>query len=101
MHQTGIDLVMKRARQAIPELVTPRTIRFPERLRVRIAADAERCGRSFDAQVVAILRRHYGEDVDLAPAPEQIIEYARGSLRGLSSSEVRKLTSRLEEPDEE
>jgi hypothetical protein len=30
--------------------VTPRTIRFPARLRTRIVVDAERCGRSFDAQ---------------------------------------------------
>jgi maleylacetate reductase len=37
----------------------------------------------------------------LAPAPEQIIEYARGSPQGLSPSEARKLTGRLEEPDEE
>jgi hypothetical protein len=40
---------------------TARTIRFPKRLRDRIAADAERCGRSFEAQVLAILRRHFGE----------------------------------------
>jgi hypothetical protein len=92
---------MKRARQNAPDLVTPRTIRFPERLRLRIAADAERCGRSFDAQVVAILRRHYGEDVDLAPAPDQVIAYARGSLQGLSAPEIRKLTRRLDEPDDE
>jgi hypothetical protein len=92
---------MTRARRAIADLVTPRTIRFPERLRMRLAADAERCGRSFDAQVIAILRRHYGEDVDLAPAPDQIIAYARGSLQGLPAAEIRKLTRRLADPDEE
>ncbi len=42
-----------------------RTVRFPASLKQRIAADAERCGRSFEAQVLAILRRHYGEDVDI------------------------------------
>ena len=81
-------------------MVTPRTIRFPEALRLRIAADAERCGRSFDAQVVAILRRHYGEDVDIAPAPEQVLALARGSLEGLSASEIRRLTRRLREDDD-
>ena len=90
---------MKAARKS-PELVSPRTIRFPDALRVRIAADAERCGRSFDAQVVAILRRHYGDDVDLAPAPDQILGYARASFGDLSAAEVRKLMRRLSESDD-
>jgi hypothetical protein len=55
------------------EHTTARTIRFPGRLRERIGDDAARCGRSFEAQVLAILRRHYGEDVDIAPAPASII----------------------------
>jgi hypothetical protein len=42
-----------------------RTIRFPSKLREKIAADAKRCGRSFNRQVIALLRRHYGEDVDI------------------------------------
>jgi hypothetical protein len=42
-----------------------RTIRFPSKLREKIAADAKRCGRSFAGQVIALLRRHYGEDVDI------------------------------------
>jgi hypothetical protein len=91
---------MKPARSRAPGLVTPRTIRFPERLRQRVIADSERCGRSFDAQVIAILRRHYGEDVDLAPSPDQILEHARGSLLGLSAAEVKTLTRKLEDGDE-
>lgn len=82
-----------------PQLRTGRTIRFPEPLRARIALDAERCGRSFEAQVVALLRRHYGEDVDIAPPPEAILELAVGSLAGLSDDERRELTRRLTERD--
>jgi hypothetical protein len=100
-HQRGIIVVMKPARRPQPALVTARTIRFPESLRARLGADAERCGRSFDAQVIAILRRHYGEDVDLAPAADQILEFAHGSLAGLSPSEVRNLTRRLRAPNAE
>jgi hypothetical protein len=77
-----------------------RTIRFPARVRERIAADAERCGRSFEAQVVAILRRHYGEDVDIAPAPDTVLSLARGSLTGMSREERRLVTRRLREDDE-
>ena len=87
-------MVMKATRRAAPVL-TPRTIRFPARLRARIMADADRCGRSFDAQVVAILRRHYGEDVDISPAPEAVLALARGSLQGLSAVETRRVTRRL------
>lgn len=92
---------MKSARRlATATPVTPRTIRFPERLRARIVVDAERCGRSFDAHVVAILRRHYGEDVDIAPSPDAILRLARGSLDGLSPAEARNATRRLVERDE-
>jgi len=99
-HQSGINLVMKPARHPRPSIVTARTIRFPEPLRARIAADAERCGRSFDAQVIAILRQHYGEDVDLAPPPADVLALARASLRGLSATETARLTRRLEADDE-
>lgn len=75
--------------------VTPRTVRFPSRLRSLIAADADRCGRSFEAQVLAILRRHYGEDVDIAPAADGILSLARGSLAGLSPDDVAVVTRRL------
>ncbi|MEO7329574.1 MAG: hypothetical protein ABI193_13425 [Minicystis sp.] len=76
-------------------------IRFPTRLRERIAADAERCGRSFEAQVVAILRRHFGEDVDIAPAPSTVLALARGSFAGMTRAEERLVTTRLREGDAE
>ena len=84
---------------ARPDATIARTIRFPARVRERIAADAERCGRSFEGQVVAILRRHYGEDVDIAPAPDTVLALARGSLTGISHQERRLLTRRLHEDD--
>jgi len=62
-----------------------RTIRFPEALRAKITVDAERCGRSFEAQVIALLRRHFGEDVDIAPrllSPATILALARASDTG-------------------
>jgi hypothetical protein len=90
---------MKPARRERPSIVTARTIRFPEQLRARVVADAERCGRSFDAQVIAILRRHYGEDVDLALPPAQVLTLARASMKGLSASEIADLTRRLETDD--
>jgi hypothetical protein len=74
---------------------TARTIRFPARLRQRIGDDAARCGRSFESQVLAILRRHYGEDVDIAPAPATVIALARESLTGVSRAEQRAWFRRL------
>ena len=76
-----------------------RTIRFPEGLRSRIAADADRCGRSFEGQAIAILRRHYGEDVDIAPAPSEILGLAAASLAGVSEREIGRLTRRLRESE--
>lgn len=76
-----------------------RTIHLPARLRERIEADAERCGRSFEAQVVAILRRHYGEDVDIAPAPSSVLALAQGSLAGMTRAEQRLVSTRLRERD--
>jgi predicted DNA-binding protein len=72
-----------------------RTIRFPKTLRERIAVDADRCGRSFEAQVIALLRHHYGEDVDIAPAPDAVLALARGSLAGMSAKERREVAHRL------
>jgi len=61
-HPSGTFLVMSRSAVArMQDSTVARTIRFPVGLREKIAADAERCGRSFDGQVVALLRRHYGE----------------------------------------
>jgi len=82
------------------QTTTARTIRFPSRVRERVAMDAERCGRSFEAQVIAILRRQYGEDVDIAPAPEAILALARGSVAGMTREERRLVTRRLAEDDE-
>lgn len=79
---------------------TARTIRFPSKLRERLADDAERCGRSFEAQVVAILRRHYGEDVDIAPTPDRILELARASLRGIPEPDRRVVLEKLRTEDE-
>src|SRR5262249_50855582 len=99
-HHYGISSVMPLPKRASPtEGPIARTIRFPRKLRLRIAVDSERCGRSFEAQVLAILRRHYGEDVDIAPAPAQILELARGSLSGVSPQDHRALVRRLVEDD--
>ena len=78
---------------------TARTIRFPDSLRERIAADAERCGRSFESQAIAILRRHYGEDVDISPSPDAILSLALGSLAGVAEPDRRILLGRLEDPE--
>lgn len=80
--------------------LTARTIRFPGKLRARIAEDAERCGRSFEAQILAILRRHYGEDVDIAPTPERVLELARRSLAGIPERDRRRLLAKLGSGDE-
>ena len=72
-----------------------RTIRFPAGLRDRIAADAERCARSFEAQVIALLRRHYGEDVDIAPSPSQILALATASLADIEAPEIRTIARKL------
>jgi hypothetical protein len=71
-----------------------RTIRFPAPLRARLAADAERCGRSFESHVIAILRRHYGEDVDLAPLPDAILALARASVAGMTGADQRSVSGR-------
>jgi hypothetical protein len=72
-----------------PEAVA-RTVRFPESLRAKIAGDAERCGRSFEGQVIALLRRHFGEDVDIAPPPAEILSLAAANVAGLSGAELAK-----------
>jgi hypothetical protein len=83
----------------IQDSTVARTIRFPIALRQRINADAERCGRSFDGQVIALLRRHYGEDVDIAPNPAEILALAAASLADVSASDLRSLTRKLQESD--
>ncbi|MGH9361457.1 MAG: hypothetical protein ACRD2T_06025 [Thermoanaerobaculia bacterium] len=89
---------MSRPAVAHPQESTiARTIRFPATLRDKIAADAERCSRSFEAQVIALLRRHYGEDVDIAPPPAEILALAAASLAGISAADRRLLARRIVE----
>jgi hypothetical protein len=76
-----------------------RTIRFPAGLRDKLTADAERCGRSFESQVIALLRRHYGEDVDIAPSPTDILSLATASLGDVSGSELHSLIRKLKTPE--
>lgn len=100
LHQFGTVVVMSRsALLHAQDPTVARTIRFPAALRAKIAADAERCGRSFDGQVIALLRRHYGEDVDIAPNPAEILALAAASLTDLPAAEMRKLTRKLREPE--
>jgi hypothetical protein len=79
------------------DTVIARTIRFPIGLRDRIAADAERCGRSFEGQVLAILRRHYGEDVDIAPSPAEILALGHASLADVPVADARLIMRKLTE----
>lgn len=72
-----------------------RTIRFPPALRQRLTADADRCGRSFEGQVLALLRRHYGEDVDIAPSPSEILGLATASLADIPLAEARGILGKL------
>lgn len=100
MHQSGTILVMSARSAANPQESTiARTIRIPATLRKRIAADAERCGRSFEGQVIALLRRHYGEDVDIAPGPAGVLALALASLADVPVSERDLLTRKLREPE--
>jgi len=97
-HQSGTISVMSQRAVAHPQESTiARTIRMPGALRKRIQADAERCGRSFEGQVIALLRRHYGEDVDIAPGPDGILALAVASLAEIPVSERNRLTQKLEE----
>jgi hypothetical protein len=88
---------MRRARAAAQESTIARTIRFPAGLRDRLAADADRCGRSFEGQVIALLRRHYGEDVDIAPGAADILALASASLADIPGADRRLLTRKLRE----
>jgi hypothetical protein len=86
-----------RALASAQESAVARTIRIPAALRKRIATDAERCGRSFEGQVIALLRRHYGEDVDIAPGPAGILALALATLAEVPASERDLLTRKLGE----
>jgi hypothetical protein len=96
MHHHDTKMEMPKLRASRPgALTTARTVRFPRRLRARIAADAVRCGRSFEAQVLAILRHHYGESVDIAPSSALILALAEGSLAGVPEADRAELIRRL------
>jgi hypothetical protein len=84
---------------AAGDATVARTIRFSAGLREKIAIDAERCGRSFEAQVIALLRRHYGEDVDIAPSPVEILALATASLAEISPADVRLIERKLKAGD--
>lgn len=97
-HQSGTILVMSPRAAAEPaESTIARTIRIPAGLRKRIASDAERCGRSFEGQVIALLRRHYGEDVDIAPGPAEILALAAASFAEVPAADRKLLTRKLVE----
>ena len=83
----------------VPDSTIARTIRFPAALRDRLTADADRCGRSFEGQVIALLRRHYGGDVDIAPCPADILALASASLADVPPADLRLLTRRLRETE--
>jgi hypothetical protein len=88
---------MRRASAAAQEPTVARTIRFPAALRDKLSADAERCGRSFEGQVITLLRRHYGEDVDIAPRSADLLALAAASLADVPPADVRVLTRKLRE----
>lgn len=97
LHHSGTLLVMTRAkpRSRSPRAAqTARTVRFPEALRRRIAADAERCGRSFEAHVLAILRSHFGEHVDIGAPAATILTALRRSAEGISDADWEEMTRR-------
>lgn len=100
-NQSGIILVVTKPDPTPSKGPIARTIRFPPSLRDRLTSDAERCGRSFEGQVIALLRRHYGEDVDIATSPGEILQMATGSLSGLSEEDISSLTARLIEVSEQ
>ena len=88
---------MRRPAAAAEDVTIARTIRFPAALRDKLAADADRCGRSFEGQVIALLRRHFGEDVDIAPSPADILALASASLADVPPADRRLLTRKLRE----
>lgn len=88
-----------RRRATADDSTIARTIRFSAGLRDRLATDAERCGRSFEGQVIALLRRHYGEDVDIAPGPADVLALAAASLADVPAPDLRVLTRKLRESE--
>ena len=84
---------------AASDSTVARTIRFPAGLRQKLSTDAERCGRSFEGQVIALLRRHYGEDVDISPSPVEILALATASMADIPPADARVIERRLKASD--
>ena len=49
--------------------------------------------------MIALLRRHYGEDVGIAPGPADILALASADLAEIPASDLRLLTRKLREAE--
>jgi hypothetical protein len=49
--------------------------------------------------VIALLRRHYGEDVDIAPNPAEILALAAASMADISTADARLIERKLKAND--
>jgi hypothetical protein len=49
--------------------------------------------------VIALLRRHYGEDVDIAPTPAEILALATASMADISPADARLIERKLKATD--
>jgi len=49
--------------------------------------------------VIALLGRHYGEDVDIASSPAEILALAAASFADVPAPDLRLLTRKLKEPE--
>lgn len=49
--------------------------------------------------MLALLRHHYGEDVDISPAPAEILALADASLADIPTADSRAILRRLREGD--
>ena len=49
--------------------------------------------------MIALLRRHYGEDVDIAPSPAEILALATASMADVSTAEARLIERKLKASD--
>ncbi|MBN2192913.1 MAG: hypothetical protein JW751_08855 [Polyangiaceae bacterium] len=44
---------------------------------------------------MALLRRHFGEDIDIAPSPKDLLALATASLADVPAADARALVRRL------
>lgn len=49
--------------------------------------------------MIALLRRHYGEDVDIAPNPVEILALATASMADISAVDARTIERKLKAGD--